>query len=165
MDWGRLFKTGAVAGVIYGILQGIVATFSYVFYREQIIEIIRSAIPSNAQIPMTMEQLADMGMMFAIPGSIFGGIIAGIIVAFIFSVLYEELMGRDSKKKGIFLAFLLLICIGLGELAYAGVLSAMFMVQTKFIMLAPLSAIFFLALGYLTGMFYDKFEDKHKHRG
>ena len=51
MDWGRIFKTGAVAGVIYGILQGIVSVLTFVFYREQIIELMRSSIPSNVEIP------------------------------------------------------------------------------------------------------------------
>lgn len=158
MEWGRLFKTGLVSGIIYGVLQGIVSMLSYVFYREQIIETIRAALPSNVEIPMTMEQLADIGMMFAIPGSIVGGIIAGLVFAFIFSVLYGELVGKDSKRKGLFLSILLLIAIVLGELAYRGVLGGLFLFQTSFVMITPLNAVFFIVLGYLTGMFYDKFE-------
>lgn len=158
MDWGRFLKTGVVAGIIYGILQGIVTMLSYVFYREQIIEIIRSSIPSNIEIPMTMEQLADIGMMTAIPGSIIGGIIAGLIFAFIFSLMYSELIGKNSKRKGLFLAILLLIGIIIGELALQGVVGGLFLFQTKFIMLTPLNAVFFLVFGYVIGIFYDKFE-------
>lgn len=162
MDWGRIFKTGAVAGVIYGILQGIVSVLTFVFYREQIIELMRSSIPSNIEIPLSMEQLADIGMISAIPGSIIGGIIAGIIVCFIFALMYNELLGKDSKRKGIFLCILLLIGIGLGELAYPGVIGGIFMVQTRYIMLTPLNVVFFLVFGYLLGNFYDKFEQKER---
>ncbi len=162
MDWGRIFKTGAVAGVIYGILQGIVSVLTFVFYREQIIELMRSSIPSNVEIPLSMEQLADIGMISAIPGSIIGGIIAGIIVCFIFALMYNELLGKDSKRKGIFLCFLLLIGIGLGELAYPGVIGGIFMVQTRYIMLTPLNVVFFLVFGYLLGNFYDKFGQKER---
>ena len=162
MDWGRFLKTGLVSGIIYGILQGIVSTLSYVFYREEIIALIRSSLPSNIEIPMSMEQLADIGMMFAIPGSIIGGIIAGLVFAFIFSVMYNELLGKDSKRKGLFLSLLLLVAIVLGELAFQGVLGGLFLFQTRFIMLTPLNAIFFLVLGYMTGIFYDRFENKHK---
>lgn len=162
MDWGRIFKTGAVAGVIYGILQGIVSVLTFVFYREQIIELMRSSIPSNVEIPLSMEQLADIGMISAIPGSIIGGIIAGIIVCFIFTLMYNELLGKDSKRKGLFLCILLLIGIGLGELAYPGVVGGIFMVQTRYIMLTPLNVVFFLVFGYLLGNFYNKFGQKER---
>ncbi|MCK4335747.1 MAG: hypothetical protein KAT94_03325 [Candidatus Aenigmarchaeota archaeon] len=162
MDWGRIFKTGAVAGVIYGILQGIVSVLTFVFYREQIIELMRSSIPSNVEIPLSMEQLADIGMISAIPGSIIGGIIAGIIVCFIFTLMYNELLGKDSKRKGLFLCILLLIGIGLGELAYPGVIGGIFMVQTRYIMLTPLNVVFFLVFGYLLGNFYNKFGQKER---
>jgi hypothetical protein len=158
MEWGRIFKTGAVSGIIYGILQGIVTTLSYVFFREQIIEIIRASIPPNIEIPLTMEQLADIGMISAIPGSIIGGIISGIIVSFIFALMYNELMGKDSKRKGLFLCILLTVAVVLGELAYPGVIGGIFMIQTRFILLTPLNIIFFLVFGYVMGKFYDKFE-------
>ncbi len=160
MEWGRFLKTGAVSGIVYGILQGIVTVMSYVFYREQIIEIIRASIPSNVNIPISMEQLADIGMIFAIPGSIVGGIIAGLVFAFIFSLIYSELIGKNSKRKGLFLSVLLLVAIALGELAYQGVIGGVFLIQTSFIMLTPLNAVFFLVLGYMIGIFYDRFEPK-----
>ncbi|MEE9323574.1 MAG: hypothetical protein V3U72_03440 [Candidatus Aenigmarchaeota archaeon] len=160
MDFGRIFKTGAVSGSIYGILQGIVSVLSFVFYREQIIELIRSSLPSNLEIPITVEQLADIGMISAIPGSIIGGIIAGIIVSFIFALMYNELMGKDSKRKGLFLCILLAVAVVLGEFAYQGVIGGIFMIQTRFVLLTPLNIIFFLVFGYVMGKFYDKFEQK-----
>jgi len=162
MDFSRVFKTGIVSGIIYGVLQGIVSVLSYVFYREQIIEMLRSSIPSNVNIPMTMSQLADMGIIFAIPGSLIGGIIAGIITCFIFSLMHEELLGKNSKRKGVFLCVLLSAGTLLGEIAYpGGMIAGIFMVQTRFPMLSPLSFAFFLVFGYMTGSFYDRFS-KHK---
>jgi hypothetical protein len=164
MDFARVLKTGAAAGAIYGVLQGIVAVLSFVFYREQIIEVMRAAIPSGVNIGMTMDQLANISMMTAIPGSVIGGIISGIIVSFIFSLMYGELMGKDSRRKGIFLCILLTIGVVLGELAYpGGFVGSILLIQTGYLMLAPLSIAFFLCLGYLTGIFYDRFEDS-KHR-
>ncbi|MCX6818142.1 MAG: hypothetical protein NTU57_04770 [Candidatus Aenigmarchaeota archaeon] len=163
MDFSRVLKTGLVSGIIYGVMQGITSVFSYVFYREQIKEMIKAAIPSNANIPMTMDQLADIGMMSAIPGSIVGGIIVGIVMAVIFALMYESLMGGNSRKKGIFLCLLLLAGIILGELAYPGFIGGLFMVQTRFILLAPISAAFFVAYGYILGLFYDRFSS-HKHK-
>ena len=163
MDLSRVLKTGLVSGIIYGIMQSIVSVLSYVFYREQIKEIIRAAIPSSTNIPMTMDQLADIGMITAIPGSIVGGIIAGIVMAVIFAIMYENLMGRDSKRKGIFLCLLMLFAIVIGEVAYPNFIGGLFMVQTRFILLAPLSAAFFVAYGYVLGLFYDRFAG-HKHK-
>lgn len=162
MEWGRIFKTGAVSGIIYGILQGIVSVLSFVFYREQIIEMIQVSLPTNVEIPMSVEQLADIGMAFAIPGSIIGGIIAGIIVCFIFALMYNELIGKDSKRKGLFLCVLLTIAIVLGELAYQGLLGGLFLVQTRYILLTPLNIVFFLVFGYVMGRFYDRFEEKER---
>jgi hypothetical protein len=162
MDFSRVLKTGVVAGAIYGVLQGIVSVLSYIFYREQIIETIRASIPSNANIPMTMDQLANIGMVFAVPGSIIGGIIAGIIICFIFSLMYVELLGKDSKRKGVFLSLLILAAVAAGELAYPGVIGGIFMVQTRFILLAPLSGAFFVVLGFMLGLFYDRFDTKRK---
>ncbi len=164
MDWGRIFKTGAVAGAIYGVLNIAVVVLSFVFFREQIKELIQSAIPPDLQssIPMSIDQLVDISMFSSVPSSIVGGIIPGIIVCFIFALMYNELLGKDSKRKGIFLCFLLLIGIGLGELAYPGVIGGIFMVQTRYILLTPLSVVFFLVFGYLLGNFYDKFEQKER---
>lgn len=164
MDFSRVLKAGAVSGVIYGVLQGIVTVLSYVFYRDQIIEAIRAALPSNVNIPFTVDQLADIGMTYAIPGSVIGGVIAGIIVCVIFSLIYDELLGKDSKRKGVFLCLLILAGIVLGELASPGIIGGIFMVQTRYILLAPLSAVFFLVLGYLLGIFYDRFDSKRKGR-
>jgi hypothetical protein len=158
MDFSRILKTGAVSGAIYGVLQGIVSVLSYVFYRQDIIDLIRASIPSGVDIPMTMDQLADIGMITAIPGSIIGGIIAGIIVAFIFSLMHEDLWGKNDKIKGVFLCVLLTIAILLGEALYPnGIVAGLFMVQTRFLMLTPLSVAFFIFSGYLTGMFYERF--------
>jgi len=165
MNFSRVLKAGAVSGIIYGVMQGFVALLSYVFYREQIIAMIRASIPSNVNIPMTMDQLADIGMMAAIPGSIIGGIIAGIIVCFVFSLMYEELMGRNSKRKGLFICILIAAGIVLGELAYpGGLVGSILLVQTRYLMLAPLSIAFFIIFGYIMGVFYDRFEGG-KHKG
>lgn len=164
MDFSRVLKAGALSGIIYGILQGIVSVLSYIFYREQIIEMLRAAMPSNVNIPLTMDQLANIGMMYAIPGSIIGGIIAAIIVCFIFSLMYDELLGKNSKRKGVFLCLLVLAGIVLGELASPGVIGGIFMVQTRYLLLAPVSVAFFLVLGYLLGIFYDRFDTKRKSK-
>lgn len=165
MNWGRILKTGVVAGLVYGFLQGTVALLSYVFYREEIVKIITSSIPRNVNIPMTAEELADIGMISAIPDSLIGGIISGIIFAFIFALMYGELMGNRPETKGLFLSVLLAVAVGLGELAYPGVLGGIFLVTTRFLMLAPLSFVFFIVLGYLSGMFYRRFgeEEPRKH--
>jgi hypothetical protein len=158
MDFSRILKTGAVSGVIYGVMQGIVSVLAYVFYRQEIIDMIRKSIPANVSMPMTVEQLADIGMMFAIPGAIIGGIIAGIIVCFIFVLMHAELMGKNSKMKGLFLCILIAVAIILGEAAYpGGIVGGILMVQTRYLLLVPLSIAFFLMLGYLLGLFYDRF--------
>ena len=158
-----MLKAGAVSGAIYGVLQGIVSVLAYVFYREQIIDILRASIPSNVNMPMTMDQLADISMISAIPSSIIGGIITGIIMCVIFALMYDTLLGKNSKKKGLLMCLLLLTGIVLGELAYPGVVGGLFMVQTRFILLAPISAAFFIAYGYILGLFYDRFAS-HKHK-
>lgn len=162
MEWGRIFKTGAVAGAIYGVLNIAVVVLSFVFFREQIKELIQSAIPPSLQanLPMGIDQLVDISMFTSAPGSVVGGIITGVITCFIFALIYNELIGKDSKRKGVFLCVLLLVAVALGELAYPGVVGGIFMIQTRFILLAPLSAVLFLVFGYLLGNFYDKFEQR-----
>lgn len=163
MDFSRILKTGIVSGIIYGAMQGVISLLSFVFYREQIIAMLRDSIPSNVNIGMTMDQLADISMVTAIPGSIVGGMITGILMCVIFALMYDTLLGKDSRKKGIFLCLLIMAGIIVGELAYSGVVGGIFMVQTRFIMLAPLSAAMFIAYGHVLGLFYDRFANsKHK---
>ena len=162
MEWGRIFKTGAVAGAIYGAMNIIVVMLSFAFYRDDIKKLIESSIPSayKSQIPMTMDQLVDISMYTSVPGSIVGGIIAGIIVCFIFALMYGELMGKDSKRKGLFLTILLTIAIVLGELAYPGILGGIFAVNTRFLMIAPISIALFIIFGYILGNFWERFGEK-----
>ncbi len=160
MNLGHVIKTGAVSGLIYGILQGGVSLLSYIFYREQIIEMIQKSIPSN--IPISIEQIVNIGMVMSMPSSAIAGIFVGILTSVIFSLIHRELMGKNSKVKGVFLCVLISVAVIIGEFIQPNVTSGLFMIHTRFPVLAPLSFACFLIFGYLLGMFYDRFRVNHE---
>ncbi|NIO23304.1 MAG: hypothetical protein GTN38_04745 [Candidatus Aenigmarchaeota archaeon] len=159
MKWGLGIKTGIVAGAVYGFLAGIVATVVTILMREEIIKQIQAQFARIPQdIPITAEQVYPITVAMSIPGSIIGGLIVGAVLGIVFLVLYGELLGKDSKRKGIFFAVLLIVGTGLAELAFPGSGLSLIMIQTRYILLTPVNILFFLVFGYLLGKFYDRFK-------
>ncbi len=157
MDKGRIAKAGAVAGVIYGFLTAIAGMVYMVMMREEVISSIRTALSGYGNLPITAEDIYPMALMGAIPGGLINGLIVGIILAFVFAVLYNELIGKNSMIKGLCFSVLILIAVGIGEMAAPRLSAGLILLNSNFLPSLALGVIFFLAYGYLLGMFYDKF--------
>jgi len=159
MKWGLGLKTGVVAGAIYGLLSGIVTLAITIVMREDIINQIQAQFARLPQdIPITAEQIYPITVVMSIPGSVIGGVIVGAILGIVFLVLYGELLGKNSKRKGLCFAILLIIGTGLAELAFPKSGLPLIMIQTTYIMFTPVNILFFLVFGYLLGKFYDRFK-------
>jgi len=161
MEWKLGIKTGLVAGAIYGFLAGIVALAISIVMREEIIKQIQAQfarVPYD--IPITAEQVYPITVAMSVPGAVISGLIVGAILGIVFLVLYGELLGKDSKRKGLFFVILLIIGLGLAELAFPGSGLPLVMVQTSYLVFTPLNILFFLVFGYLLGRFYDRFSKK-----
>ncbi|NIO20663.1 MAG: hypothetical protein GTN76_07970 [Candidatus Aenigmarchaeota archaeon] len=158
MKWKPGLKTGVVAGAVYGFLTGIVALAITIVMKDDIIKQIQAQFASVPyDIPITAEQVYPITVAMSIPGAIMSGLIVGAILGIIFMILHGELLGKNSKRKGLCFVILLIIGTGIAELAFPGSGLPLVMVQTTFIMFTPLNILFFLAFGYLLGRFYDRF--------
>ncbi|MBN2042650.1 MAG: hypothetical protein JW754_02490 [Candidatus Aenigmarchaeota archaeon] len=157
MDKVRVAKAGAVAGVIYGFLTAIAGIVYMVMMKEEVITTIRTALSAYGNLPITAEDLYPMSLAGAIPGGLINGLIVGIILAFVFAIIYNELIGKNSMIKGVCFSVLILIGIGIGEMAAPGISAGLILLNSRFLPSLALGVIFFLAYGYLLGMFYDRF--------
>jgi hypothetical protein len=163
MEWKHGIKSGAVAGVFYGILAGIVTVLFMILDKENIIQRIQAVISSNANIPISTEQLYNITLIASFPSSIIGGVLVGMIFGVIFVLMKKELIGKNSKMQGITLAILLFIALGVAELAGPqNAVGGFFMIRFTSLPLVPLSFGAFLALGYFMGVFWDRFEKAGK---
>lgn len=159
MKWGLGLKTGVVAGAIYGLLNGFVALAITIVMREELIKQIQAQFARLPyDIPITAEQIYPITVAMSIPGSIMGGLIVGAILGIVFLILYGELMGKDSKRKGLCFSILLIIGTGLAEIAFPGSGLPLIMIQTSYLVFTPVNILFFLVFGYLLGKFYDRFK-------
>jgi hypothetical protein len=163
MRWKLGLKSGAVAGAVYGAIAAIIGIIYMVVMREEVIQRIQAAIPSGTNIPISTEQLYTISLVFSLPSGIIMGVITGMVFGLVFLLMREELLGKNDRKKGFFLALLLLVCLALAEVFVPeNAVGAFFMLRFSYLPLAPISAGAFLFLGYLTGMFFERFEKRKK---
>ena len=163
MEWKHGLKSGVVAGVIYGVLAGAINIIYLTVMREQIIERIQAAIPSGTSIPISMDQIYTITLIAAFPSAVIFAIFTGMAFGVIYLLLREELFGNTAKKKGIFLSIILFVFFGLAEAFSAeNAVGAFFMLRFSPWYLIPASFVAFLVLGYLTGMFWERFGRKGK---
>lgn len=161
MEWKKGLKTGAVAGVFYGIFAGIVNVVYMILMKDEVIAMIQAAIPQGISIPISMEDLYTISLISSLPSSILVGMFAGMAFGAIFLLLKGELIGKSSKFKGVFLALLLFIALGLSEMVEPGnAVGAFFQLRLSYLPLVPLSFAAFLSLGYFYGLFWDRFKKK-----
>lgn len=162
MEWKHGIKSGAVAGVFYGIIAGIVTVLYMLLNKEMLIERLQAVLSSNANIPISTDQLYNITLIASFPSSIIGGVLVGMIFGVIY-VLMKELIGKDAKKQGISLAILLFIALGVAEMVGPeNAIGAFFMIRFSSLPLVPLSFGAFICLGYFMGVFWDRFGDKKK---
>lgn len=162
MDWKRGLKSGAVAGIIYGVPAGGISALYMVLFKEKVIAMIQAAI-SGQGIPISAEQLYNISLFSSFITSIFVGLIAGMVFGAVFTFMREELMGRNERMQGLFLSILLFACFGIAEIFFPeNAIGAFMLLRLSHILLIPLSFGAFLLLGYLTGMFWVRF-GHHEH--
>jgi hypothetical protein len=163
MKWVHALKSGAVAGAIYGVFAGIIGMVYLIVMKEQAIQKIQAAIPREANIPMSIDQIYSITMISSLPSAVIFGLIVGAVFGVMFGLMREELLGKNEKFKGLFLALLLLICLVVVEVfSPENMIGGFFMLRFSYLPLAPFSAAAFLVFGYLTGMFWERFEKKKK---
>lgn len=154
-------KAGVVAGAIYGVLAGIVGIIYLIAKKDEIIAMLNGQLSSlGVNVPMTAEQLYPMTIIGAPINAIISGLIIGAVLGVVFSLLREELIGKNNRIRGVCFSVLILIALGIGELAAPNLSMGFILINTGFLPSAVLGVIFFLAFGYLLGMFYDRFKPK-----
>ncbi len=163
MEWKQGIKSGAVAGVFYGILAGIVTVLYMIIDKENIIQSIQAVISANANIPISTEQLYNISLIASFPSSIIGGVLVGMVFGVIYVLTKSELIGKNAKIQGVSLAILLFIALGVAELMGPGnAIGGFFMIRFSSLLLVPPSFGAFMVLGYLMGVFWDRFEKNAK---
>lgn len=163
MEWGTGLKSGAASGAIYGVIAGILGYIYMLTMKEDVIARIQAAIPQGVSIPMSMDDLYNISLIAAVPSTIISGVILGLILGVVFMLMKEELMGKNLRLKGVFLTGFILVVAVVWELLYPqNLFGGFLLLRFSPIFIAPLSAIAFLAFGYLLGMFCERFEKKGK---
>lgn len=163
MEWKHGIKSGAVAGVFYGIIAGVITVIYMVLEKEKIMDMLQSVLSSNANIPISADQLYTISLISSFPSAVVGGVLAGMVFGVIYVLMKKELLGKNAKMQGVSLAVLLFIALGVAELlGPENAIGAFFMLRFSNILLIPLCFGAILALGYFTGIFWDRFGEKRK---
>lgn len=161
MEWGTALKSGAVAGAIYGVFGGAIGLAYLLVMRDEVMQMLQSALSAQGDIPIPVESIYNITLFTSIPSGIIGGILAGLAFGIIFMLLKGEWPGKTPRLQGLFLALVLFVCLGVGEMFSPGnVVGPFFMMRFSFLPSIPFSFVAFLFFGYLTGMFWERFEKK-----
>ncbi len=163
MEWKLGLKSGAVAGAIYGVLAGIIGLVYLIVMKEEVIQRIQAAIPSDVNIPISMEQLYTITLISSFPSGIVMGVIVGMVFGIIFLLLHDEWPGKTPRRQGLFLALFLFLFFGIAEMfSPENAAGGFFMLRFSYLPLIPFSFAAFLFFGYCLGMFWERFEKKPK---
>jgi vacuolar-type H+-ATPase subunit I/STV1 len=161
MKWGLALKSGAVAGAVYGVLAGIVGLAYMVAMKEEVIARMQAAIPQGVSIPMSMEDLYNISLAASVPSSMIMGVIVGMVFGIVFMLMKDELLGKNLRFRGMFLSVFLFAALGIWEIFYPeNLIGGLLMLRFSPWPLIPCSFAAFLVLGYLQGMFWERFEKK-----
>ena len=107
-------KAGAVAGLAYGILDGILAMATLIIFKADVMnELSKEASAESAHgITVTAAALYSLTLNLAVAGGIIGGLIIGIILGIIFAYVHNKIPGKNMIVKGeVFGIILCLFCL------------------------------------------------------
>jgi hypothetical protein len=141
-DWGRGAKAGLLSGVVYGVLNGMIALDVMTVRSAEIIAQLRGTLPSG--FPIQPERIMEYMQMMAVPSSIISGIIFGTILGLVFSAVYERIPSKSPEIKGVIAAvvfWLIMTVIGGGG-------------EVSFLPFGAMAAVIF---GVLMGDLYERF--------
>jgi hypothetical protein len=163
MDWGHGAKSGAVAGVFYGIVSGVIGMAYMFLMKEEVMARMQAALPSGVDIGIPMDTLYQISLMSAIPSGAIMGVIVGVIFGILFAATREELFGEKETIRGLSLAIIVFAGLGLAHMVFPNnIAGSIFLVNFTSLYVLPFSAAAMLLLGYMTGIFWVRFGEKHK---
>jgi hypothetical protein len=142
-------KAGVVAGVLYGVVLAILSYFTVVSEKSLII----SAITNKAaNSPFTPEQLYGIVLIATPIVVLIGGLIGGTVVGALYGRLFERIPGGSSTVRGIVVGIALWLVLsvlgGIGNLQYGA------LTYLSGVVVGLVSALLF---GFVLGYFYGRF--------
>jgi hypothetical protein len=143
-------KAGVIAGILYGIVLAVLSYVTLVIDKSQIISALTKSLPANS--PFTAEQLYGIALELGPITAAGEGLIGGLIVGAIYGRVFERIPGKTSVIKGVLVGVVLWSFIGVfgsvGNLQYgAGI-------YLRGVGVDLLSALLF---GVLLGYFFGRF--------
>ena len=151
------FKRGLKAGIVSGIIWGVIACTIGVLQAKIFLEEKMSGF--GYEMPLMAEQMFWQFVVMAYPLFIIGGIILGIIVGLIYAAVYNSLPSSKSIIKGIVLLLIFwLIFVGIGFfLTMIGSGKGIEGIESSYIESMAINLIVLVIFGILLGLFWDKF--------
>jgi hypothetical protein len=152
VEYIRGFKAGIISGLIFGIINAIVAALFYWFMLESI-----PGEMSEGTIKVGLYTLSYM-----IPGKIIFGIIGSIIFGLIFAAFYNKLPGSKPIVNGILLAIIywLTFSVIIGHFNKINILTFYGIAYFDDVILG---FILYLFWGFLFVYFWNKYSKKPKN--
>ncbi len=102
-------KAGAIAGIIYGLVLGLLSYITVVADKGTIVAVLTKNLPANS--PFTVQQLYDIVIIFTPAIAATAGIFGGLIIGAIYGRLFESIPGRTSVVKGVLVGALLWVIL------------------------------------------------------
>jgi len=140
-DFGRGVKVGVCTGIIYGIISPIFLLISGEY------NYLYSTTSGNFLVIIWVFGTLIYGIIF--------GIIYGLIFGLIYAAVYDKIPGTSSTVKGIILSLLLWLIFSFSTFMFITSLPISRSTYDNTIIITLLG---FLLLGFLVGVFWDKFK-------
>lgn len=109
-------KAGAIGGILYGIISGVVGIIGLVLFKSQIISALGTYISKNpifAENGYTAQKLYNQYMISGTAVDIVLGIILGLVVGILYMHAKDRLPGSGSVFSGMLAGLILWVILGL----------------------------------------------------
>lgn len=148
-------KAGLVAGLFYGIVEGVLGYFSVVSQKTAVMALINKSIPAGSSI--TPQQLYQAALYGTVLIFILAGLLIGTFLGVIFAMINESTPGKSNVRKG--LVFGLLIWIILDTI----VLAVNYSLGISYIGVTLITnLITSMIYGYVLGLIFGRYRKKDR---
>lgn len=107
-------KAGVVAGLLYGIIDGIFAYLGLTIFKSVVMAALQKEAATESallHVTITAQTLYNGAVAVSLVVAIVVGIIGGLILGAIFGALYNKIPGKSGPVKGLVFGFILWILL------------------------------------------------------
>lgn len=148
-------KSGIVAGLFYGIIEGVMGYFSVASQKPVVMALISRTVPPGS--PFTSQQLFQAALYGTVVIYIIAGLLIGTFLGVIFALIHGSTPGRSSIMKGMVFGIIIWMIVDTIVILVNFSLGAVYILITLVINLATS-----MLYGYILGARFSRYMKKER---